>query len=192
MPLYYWIRMWRCTARLYRQRPTDLARRLLYFLNCPLRRFFGSPDCRCSRSLGHSSLINIAPPTPRHLRNESRSIQRDPIVIGSLILNFVRSPRRIDTITKQAEIAVEAKSAAEALQQIAYYDIDLQPIEGGVGEIKIKVENLHEERTHVTEGGHFVIKDATGFSVCYVYALTLIQPFLEVACCENLSKRLKA
>jgi hypothetical protein len=62
---------------------------------------------------------------------------------------------RIDTITKQAEIVVEANSAAEALQQIAYdldsdpgaYDSDLQPIEDGVGEITIKVENQYE-RTH--------------------------------------------
>jgi hypothetical protein len=58
---------------------------------------------------------------------------------------------RIDTITKQAEITVEANSAAEALQQIAY-DLDsdpgahsdLQPIEDGVGEITIKVENQYE------------------------------------------------
>jgi hypothetical protein len=42
----------------------------------------------------------------------------------------------------------------------------------------IGVENQHEERTHfpgpwrvdVTEGGHFVVKDATGFCICYVYA----------------------
>jgi hypothetical protein len=62
---------------------------------------------------------------------------------------------RIDTITKQAEIFVEANSAAEALQQIAYdldpdpgaYDSDLQPIENGLGEITIKVENQYE-RTH--------------------------------------------
>jgi hypothetical protein len=26
-------------------------------------------------------------------------------------------------------------------------------------------------RVEHTEGGHFVVKDATGFSVCYVYAL---------------------
>jgi hypothetical protein len=25
-------------------------------------------------------------------------------------------------------------------------------------------------RVDVTEGGHFVVKDATGFSLCYVYA----------------------
>jgi hypothetical protein len=25
-------------------------------------------------------------------------------------------------------------------------------------------------RAAVTEGGHFVVKDATGFSLCYVYA----------------------
>jgi hypothetical protein len=33
---------------------------------------------------------------------------------------------RIDTINKQAEIMVEANSAAEALQQIAY-DLDSDP-----------------------------------------------------------------
>ena len=27
-------------------------------------------------------------------------------------------------------------------------------------------------RVDVTEGGHFVVKDATGFSICYVYAHT--------------------
>jgi len=59
---------------------------------------------------------------------------------------------RIDIITKQAEIMVEANSAAEALQQIAYdldsdpgaYDSDVQPIEDGVGEITVKVESQHE------------------------------------------------
>ena len=25
-------------------------------------------------------------------------------------------------------------------------------------------------RVDVTEGGHFLVKDATGFSICYVYA----------------------
>jgi hypothetical protein len=25
-------------------------------------------------------------------------------------------------------------------------------------------------RVETTEGGHFVVKDATGFSICYVYA----------------------
>ena len=25
-------------------------------------------------------------------------------------------------------------------------------------------------RVELTEGGHFVVKDATGFSICYVYA----------------------
>ena len=55
---------------------------------------------------------------------------------------------RIETITKQAEIVVEASSAGEARQQIAYdlevdpgaYDSDLEAVEGGVGEIIIKVE----------------------------------------------------
>jgi hypothetical protein len=57
------------------------------------------------------------------------------------------------------------------------YDSDLQPIEDGVGEITITVESQYE-RTHfsrpwrveTTESGHFVVKDATGFSICYVYA----------------------
>jgi hypothetical protein len=62
---------------------------------------------------------------------------------------------RTDTITKQAVIVVEAASAAEARQQIAYdldvdagaYDHDLEPVEDGVGEITIKEDNPHEERT---------------------------------------------
>jgi hypothetical protein len=60
---------------------------------------------------------------------------------------------RTDTITKQAEIVIEANSAVEALQQIAYdldsdpgaYDSDLQPIEDGEGEITIKVESQYEQ-----------------------------------------------
>jgi hypothetical protein len=59
---------------------------------------------------------------------------------------------RTDTITKQAEITVEAASVEEARQQIAYdletdpgaYDDDLEPVEDGVGDIKITVENQHE------------------------------------------------
>jgi hypothetical protein len=59
---------------------------------------------------------------------------------------------RIDTLTKYAEITVEAATADEARQQIANdldvdpgaYDDDLEPVEDGVGEITIKVENQHE------------------------------------------------
>jgi hypothetical protein len=63
---------------------------------------------------------------------------------------------RTDTIIKQADITVEAASAEEARQQIAYdldvdpgaYDDDLRTIEDGVGDITIKVESQYEERTH--------------------------------------------
>lgn len=59
---------------------------------------------------------------------------------------------RTDTITQQAEITVEAASPEEARQQIANdlevdpgaYDDDLEPVEDGVGEITIKVENQNE------------------------------------------------
>jgi hypothetical protein len=59
---------------------------------------------------------------------------------------------RTDTITKYAEITVEAANADEARQQITNdlevdpgtYDDDLEPVEDGVGEITIKVENQHE------------------------------------------------
>ena len=52
-------------------------------------------------------------------------------------------------------IVVEAGSSAEARQQIAYdlnvdagaYGYDLEPVEDGVGEITIKEESQHEERT---------------------------------------------
>jgi hypothetical protein len=62
---------------------------------------------------------------------------------------------RTDTITKQVEIAVEATSADEAQRQIrgdlevdpGAYDDDLEPVEDGVGEITIKVENRREEGT---------------------------------------------
>ena len=60
---------------------------------------------------------------------------------------------RTDTITKQAEIIVEAATMVEAKQQIlndlevdpGAYDDDLEPVEDGVGQIII-VEN-HNERT---------------------------------------------
>jgi hypothetical protein len=62
---------------------------------------------------------------------------------------------RTDTITKQAEIVVEATTADEAKQQIVNdlevdpgaYDDDLEPVEDGMGQIIIMVENQHEERT---------------------------------------------
>ena len=63
---------------------------------------------------------------------------------------------RTDTITKQAEIVVEAANESEARQQIANdlevdsgaYDDDLEPVEDGVGEITIKVESQDERVTH--------------------------------------------
>jgi hypothetical protein len=47
-------------------------------------------------------------------------------------------------------------------------------VEDSVGEMMVKVENAHSFPgpwvVEVTEGGHFVVKDATGFSVCFVHA----------------------
>jgi hypothetical protein len=59
---------------------------------------------------------------------------------------------RTDTITKQAEIMVEADSAEQArkfmLADLAVdpgcYDDDLRAVEDGVGEMMVKVENQHE------------------------------------------------
>lgn len=63
---------------------------------------------------------------------------------------------RTDTVTKQAEIMVEADSAEQARRFIladldvdpGCYDDDLRAVEDGVGEMMVKVENHHEERTH--------------------------------------------
>ena len=62
---------------------------------------------------------------------------------------------RIDTITKQAEIVVEAANETEARQQIANalevdpgaYDDDLEPIESGAGACTVTVEST----THDTQ-----------------------------------------
>jgi hypothetical protein len=62
---------------------------------------------------------------------------------------------RTDTLTKQAEISVEAATMVEAKQQIlndletdpGAYDDDLEPVEDGVGQIIIMVESQHEERS---------------------------------------------
>jgi hypothetical protein len=62
---------------------------------------------------------------------------------------------RTDTLTKLAEITVEAASADEAQRQIQHnlevdpdaYDDDLEPVENGVGETTIRVESQHEDRT---------------------------------------------
>jgi hypothetical protein len=61
---------------------------------------------------------------------------------------------RTDTITKYAEITVEAATADEARQQIANdldvdlgaYDDELEPVEDGVGEITIKEVDSQDER----------------------------------------------
>ena len=74
---------------------------------------------------------------------------------GAAMAKFKVVLERTDTIPKQAVIVVEAGSSAEARQQIAYdlnvdagaYGYDLEPVEDGVGEITIKEESQHEERT---------------------------------------------
>jgi hypothetical protein len=55
---------------------------------------------------------------------------------------------------------------------------DLVPIESGAGACTVEWKGRMSHRTvpapwrvETTEGGHFVVKDATGFSICYVYAL---------------------
>jgi hypothetical protein len=63
---------------------------------------------------------------------------------------------RTDTITKQAEITVEAATMVEAKQQIlndlevdpGAYDDDLVPVEDGVGQIIIMVESQDDDRRH--------------------------------------------
>jgi hypothetical protein len=63
---------------------------------------------------------------------------------------------RTDTLTKQAEIIIEAATMVEAKQQIlndldvdpGAYDDELEPVEDGVGEMTIKeVENQDERIT---------------------------------------------
>jgi hypothetical protein len=59
---------------------------------------------------------------------------------------------RTDTVTKQAEIMVEAESAEQARKFIladpavdpSCYDDDLRAVDDGVGEITITVENQYE------------------------------------------------
>ena len=59
---------------------------------------------------------------------------------------------RVETIVKQAQIPVEARTADEARRQIladlevdeGAYDDDLQPIEGGAGACTVTVESTHE------------------------------------------------
>jgi hypothetical protein len=63
---------------------------------------------------------------------------------------------RTDTVTKQAEIMVEAESAEQARKfiladlavDVGCYDDDLRAVEDGMGEMMVKVESPHEERTH--------------------------------------------
>jgi hypothetical protein len=59
---------------------------------------------------------------------------------------------RTDTVTKQAEIMVEAESAEQARKFILVdlavdggcYDDDLRAVEDGVGEMMVKVENQNQ------------------------------------------------
>jgi hypothetical protein len=61
---------------------------------------------------------------------------------------FKVAPERTDTITKQAELMVEASTAEEARQIIlgdfevdaGSYDDDLQPVEEGIGDMTVTVE----------------------------------------------------
>jgi hypothetical protein len=63
---------------------------------------------------------------------------------------------RTDTVTKQAEIMVEADSVEQARRFIfadlridpGCYDDDLRAVEKSVGEMMVKVEHQHDERTH--------------------------------------------
>jgi hypothetical protein len=58
---------------------------------------------------------------------------------------------RVETIVKQAQITVEARTAEEARQQIladlevdeGAYDDDLEPIESGAGACTVAVESTH-------------------------------------------------
>ena len=62
---------------------------------------------------------------------------------------------RTDTVTKQAEIMVEAESPEQARKfiladlqvDLGCYDDDLRAVEDGVGEMLVKVEGQNE-RTH--------------------------------------------
>jgi hypothetical protein len=66
---------------------------------------------------------------------------------------------RTDTITKQAEIMVEASTAEEARQIIladlevdaGSYDNDLQPVEEGIGDMTVAVERQHEPKHRSAE-----------------------------------------
>jgi hypothetical protein len=59
---------------------------------------------------------------------------------------------RVETIVRQAQITVEARSADEARQQIladlevdeGAYDDDMEPIESGAGTCTVAVESTHE------------------------------------------------
>jgi hypothetical protein len=104
-----------------------------------------SRPAQCHYPHGSLTVSNV------HRRRFTLSGRENTPLVASMV-KFKVILERIDTITKQAEIMIEANLAAEALQQIAYdlnsdpgaYDRDLQPIEDGVGEITIKVENQYE------------------------------------------------
>ena len=73
---------------------------------------------------------------------------------------------RTDTITKRAEIVVEAANESEARQQIANdleadlgaYDDDLELVEDGVAQTTIRAENQHEERTRLRANGNVLFR----------------------------------
>jgi hypothetical protein len=69
---------------------------------------------------------------------------------------------RTDTVTKQAEIMVEAASAEQARQFIladlevdaGSYDDDLRAVESDIGDITVAVENRHEPAHGVAQAAN--------------------------------------
>jgi hypothetical protein len=65
---------------------------------------------------------------------------------------------RTDTVTKKAEVLVEAESAEQARKFIladlavdpGCYDYELRAVDDGVGEMLVKVESQDERVTHFT------------------------------------------
>jgi hypothetical protein len=75
------------------------------------------------------------------------------------VAKFTVVLERTDTITKQAELLVEASTAEEARQIIlgdlevdaGSYDDELQPVEEGIGDETVTVEKQHEPKHRSAE-----------------------------------------
>jgi hypothetical protein len=69
---------------------------------------------------------------------------------------------RVETITKQGEVMVEASTADEAKQIIladldvdpGSYDDELEPVESGIGDITVAVESRYEPRYRSTQAAN--------------------------------------